>query len=298
MSARTAICPVDFSDHSRQALQYASALTAYVGGRLVVVHVVDPLLAAAQETYQWDPAGADAREELTRFVTPEIEAQGLSPANVELVLAQGHAASEILALAAKHRAELVVMGTHGLSGFRRMFFGSTTGRVLRQAHLPVLVVPLGQEGVRVEGPRRLTGALIAPVDFSAASLGAAGISARLARTFSLPLVLLHVVSPLRVSPRYQAEAAAHDAGRMEKARESLQQVAADIGATDTETLVTAGDPAEEIARVAGERHAGMIVMGLQGEGLPLVGRAPGSVASRVLSLSPVPVLAVPSTERA
>jgi nucleotide-binding universal stress UspA family protein len=294
MNTRTAICPVDFSDHSRQALRYASALAAYVDGRLIVAHVVDPLLAAAQQTYQWDPVGEEARAELARFALPEVEAEGLSPTAVELVLKQGHVAAEILALAKKHGADLIVLGTHGLSGFRRMFFGSTTGRVLRHAEIPVLAVPL-HETSAPSGPRRLAGPFVVPVDFSDASVRAAGMGAQLARALGQPLVLLHVVPPIRVGPRWQAEAAAYDAGRVEKARTELQHVRAGLEAGDVEIVVAQGDPAEEIARLAAERHAGVIAMGLQGEGLPLVGRAPGSVATRVLALAQVPVLAVPAS---
>jgi nucleotide-binding universal stress UspA family protein len=295
VSTRTAICPVDFSDHSRQALRYASALAAYVDGRLVVAHVVDPLLAAAQRTYQWDPLGADTREELEGFVWPETDAEELPRSGVELVLRQGEAAAEIVGLAKARGAELIVMGTHGLSGFRRMFFGSTTARVLRATDIPVLAVPLGDEAAQARGPRRLVGALVAPVDFSDSSLRAADMAVRIAKALGQPLVLLHVVSPLRAAARWQPDASAHDEVRVEKARNELARIVVGLGATDVERLVSTGDPAEEIARVASERRAGVIVMGLQGHGLPLVGRAPGSVATRVLALAPVPVLCVPGT---
>jgi nucleotide-binding universal stress UspA family protein len=285
---------VDFSDHSRRALEYAAALSAYVGGRLIVAHIVDPLLAAAQRTYQWDPLGADTREELESFTRPAIEAAGLPRSSADLVLEQGHAAPEILRLARTHEADLIVMGTHGLSGFRRALYGSTTARVLRGADRPVLAVPLPDQGQSPPNLHWFAGGVVAALDFSDTSRRAAALGARLARSFSQPLILVHVVAPLLATGRWRAEAAAQDDVRATEARATLAKVAAEVDGSDAEQLVAIGDPAEELARVASERRASLIVMGLQGSGLPLVGRAPGSVAMHTLAHSPVPVLAVPA----
>ena len=136
------LCPVDFSSQSRAALRYAAAAAAGRGGRLTVLFVDDPLLAAAAAAAH-DPRlqARTAIAELGRFVAPTIRAAGLPAARVRLLVAVGDPAGEIVKTARRARADLIVMGTHGLSGFQKLMLGSVTGRVLKTAPLPVLAVP-------------------------------------------------------------------------------------------------------------------------------------------------------------
>jgi nucleotide-binding universal stress UspA family protein len=284
---------VDFSDHSRRALKYAAALQAHFGGRLVIIHVVDPLLAAAQRTYQTDPLGADVHEELRAFVASAgIDAAPGSP-SVELVLTMGDAAAEILKLASERRADAIVMGTHGLSGLRRVFFGSTTANVLKHANVPVIAVPLAEDAPSRADLLRQHTVVLSPVDFHESANLAARLGGELAQSLKLRLILLHVVPPLRASGSRQQAADEYNRDRVRQAQEQLQDLAASLGMSNIEVITALGDVAEEIARVAEERDAGFIVMGLHGESMPIVGHAPGSVAYRTLLQTSVPVVAVP-----
>ena len=94
--------------------------------------------------------------------------------------------------------ELIVMGSHGLSGARKLFFGSTTERVLRETPLPVLVTPPVDPGpVHIEGARALLHRIVVPVDLSPSSVHQTRIASGLAEALTLPLILVHVIEPVK-----------------------------------------------------------------------------------------------------
>jgi nucleotide-binding universal stress UspA family protein len=137
----TLVCPVDFSDHSSVALAQAGTLARLLRARLIVVTVVERLLANAAATYDGDWVRDEALPELRAFVEKTLVSgeEGATPP--EMMVLVGDAASEIVALAGRERAYLIVIGTHGLSGYRKILLGSTTEKVLRHTTVPVLVMP-------------------------------------------------------------------------------------------------------------------------------------------------------------
>ena len=115
----TIVCPVDFSDHSKLALERAAAWARHFRARLIVVTVVEPLLVnAAAVTYDMDLVREDLLPELRAFVEKTSVAgdAGLPPPEVMVLV--GETASEIVALAQREHTQLIVIATHGLSGYR------------------------------------------------------------------------------------------------------------------------------------------------------------------------------------
>ena len=208
----------------------------------------------------------------------------------------GDAAELILDAADRERADVIVMGTQGLGGLRKLLLGSTTERVLRRTHGPVLAVPLVDAHTFIiddSGPRFNMTSMLLATDFSDASDDAALWAADLAREMSVPLVLAHVVTPADVPPQWQSYIFDADTERAALARERLAELAAHLPATPgCDTVVAVGRPADAIASIAKERGAGLIVVGLGGDHAVLAQR-PGSIAYRVLCLAQVPVLVVP-----
>lgn len=140
---RTILCPVDFSDASRVALQYAGTIAERVRGRLIVLFVNDPLLvAAAAAAYDERGLGAATMKELGRFVDRAF--RGRRAPSLVCRVALGNPAREILKAAKRLRCDTIVMGTSGAGAAGRLIFGSTTDRVLRGTTLPVLAVPPGR----------------------------------------------------------------------------------------------------------------------------------------------------------
>lgn len=143
-SRPTILCPVDFSDASRGALRYAGAIADHFGASVVALTVEDPLFteAVALDTgHRADPEAT--RRELSRFVARALDGTRLEAAGVTCDVGFGKPAAVILHTARVRHCELIVMSTHGLTGMRKMFFGSTTERVLRETAVPVLTTPSG-----------------------------------------------------------------------------------------------------------------------------------------------------------
>ena len=137
MAYRSILCPVDLSATSRGALRAARELADSFDAKLSVLFVDDPLLSRAALRFDEDEIARKTRAELTRFVQRVIGER--SKCSYEIVT--GKPAEEILKAARRLDADLIVMGTQGNRGPRRLFFGSTADAVLRRSTLPVLVVP-------------------------------------------------------------------------------------------------------------------------------------------------------------
>lgn len=293
------LCPVDFSDHARRALRYAAALAGLGDSRLAVVAVADPLLVEASAARGVALQGEAAREELAAFVAEATASAGRPAEPPRMLLKVGRPEEEIGRAAAEERADLIVMGTHGLGGYRKMFFGSTTEKVLRTASIPVLAVTASNRDSAPATDDRPFGnleRLLVPVDLGGVAEGQATLASALAVEFDVPLLLLHVVAGVQATSRWQPTLEAQDRIRVARARQALEKLASDLPLeARVELEVATGKPADEISALAAERRAGLIVMGLKSPGRKSDPR-PGSIAYRVLCLAQVPVLAVPPRE--
>jgi nucleotide-binding universal stress UspA family protein len=131
------LCPVDLSATSRGAVRTARTIADRFDARLSILFVEDPLIARAARKFDEDELARRTRAELARFVERAI---GDRPrCSYEVV--NGDPADEILKAVKRVPADLVVMGTQGQRGPKRLFFGSTAEAVLRRSSVPVLAVP-------------------------------------------------------------------------------------------------------------------------------------------------------------
>jgi nucleotide-binding universal stress UspA family protein len=137
------LVPVDFSEHSRQALVYAKTLADFYGAHLQLVHVVEdakyPAFYMAERFSYFDVAPAvatTAHKELIKFFQeapgPEVIA--------EMHVLEGRAAPDLVKFAEQHASDLIVIATHGLTGLEHVVLGSVTEKVVRRAPCPVLTV--------------------------------------------------------------------------------------------------------------------------------------------------------------
>jgi len=129
------LVPVDFSDCSKKALQYAIPFAKQFGAELILVHVVEPYpLVPEMAPYDFENLH-DGREEL-RSVQTTVSQQVRSSAS----LRTGTPHLEITEAARELDADLIIISTHGRKGLTRRVFGSTTEKVVRFAPCPVLIV--------------------------------------------------------------------------------------------------------------------------------------------------------------
>jgi nucleotide-binding universal stress UspA family protein len=295
MSATLSIlCPVDFSDASAGALRYAAAIAEHFGARVIVLTVEDPLLTTALDVgtgVYWTPELS--KEQIEQFAVDTLGQTRVTLARCEYEAAVGKPPVEILRVARARGCDAIVMSSHGLTGARKLFFGSTTERVLRETTVPVLVTPADDRGpLRLEDAAQKIRCVAVPVDLSPSSAYQTDVARRIAEALGRPLLLIHVIEPVRSRLLSRVNVAALNADRRAVAEDALKQLTADIPERSRpEALIAYGDPAEEAAKVVRDRRAGLVVMGLHGS--PVLGPRMGSVTYRILCLSPVLVLALP-----
>ncbi len=135
--SKTILFATDFSHLSQAALEYATKMARQDRAKLLIVHVLEPLMA-----------GVGAEIFLPVVESPTIQAREILRAVVphdasvacEHRLLEGDPATEIVRLARDRDCSMIVLGTHGRRGLTRLLTGSVAEAVLRQAHCPVLAV--------------------------------------------------------------------------------------------------------------------------------------------------------------
>ncbi len=139
------LLPTDFSQCAESALPYAASLARQMKARLVCLHVVETIVppvgyAAVAEPLPVVDIGGRLEESATREL-PKLGARAeCAGLDVEEVVVHGDAAGEIVRVARERDIDLIVISSHGRTGWGRMLFGSTAESVVRHAHCPVLVV--------------------------------------------------------------------------------------------------------------------------------------------------------------
>lgn len=288
------LCPIDFSDFSLDALRHGLALARWYSAQVTVFHVyhvshpmpVDAFPTSVPVFVEVDPN--KIADEVRRFCAPLVDPSGQ---NVEVVVRPGDAAREIRNETEHVQWDLLILGTHGRSGFERLFLGSVTEKTLRSTRVPVLTIP---PLVREPGPP-LYKTILCPLEFSPASIRALEYALSLAKEADARLILLHALENLL------GDAGAQTLGHL-TVSEYYHQLAVDavtrlkavvpdearVWAHPDERVVK-GRAYEEILRVVAEEHVDLVVMGVQGKSI--VSRLIfGSTTHRVIREAGCPVL--------
>jgi nucleotide-binding universal stress UspA family protein len=292
------LCGVDFSRESLRVLRAAMAIAQQERARLIVLHVLDPLLVqAARIKFEEGLLETAADEDLRALIADAARESNVRQAAVDRRIRVGTPDAEILAEAAEKDADLLVIGTHGFSGVQRMFFGSTATRVLAQTSTPVLALPpeASEPGdVRAAGPLLPLTRLLVAVDFTESCMKAVREAATLAQRWQLALTLLHAVPAGPRLDRWKEFLEADHDRRIAHARYRLQLLAQELSHERLAVRVVAagGSPEDVIARVAAEERGTLVVMGLGERGM--LTPSPGSTAYRLLSKTSTPVLILPA----
>lgn len=294
------LCPVDFSPFSARALAHAAALARWYNARLTALHVWTDLVGFdVIPSLREHAAGLGAPSEDMRQ-TLEQELRRFSERNagvfpVTTVLSDApNVEKEVVSQIAASHADLLVIGSHGRSGFERMLLGSVAEKLVRRAPCPVMVVPAHDD--TPPGEVRFK-RIVCPVDFSASSCHALEFALSLveeadghlslATVLEIPPELQEVPTRDGIDvPRVRAEAAAKALARLRALIPPEAHAYCSI-----ETDVLDGKAYREILRLAGDRGVDLIVMGVSGHGA-LDRWVFGSNTASVIRGSRCPVLIV------
>ncbi len=269
------LCPVDSSDFSFRALRYGSELAAWYRAELVALSV-RPSFMPSTPLERWpalDPEAVQRRDaSLRTFVRDAV-----GESNPRIIMVEGDVVEQIVSVASEIPADMIVMGTHGLRGFERLLLGSVTERVLRKAPCPVLTVPRQTTEAATHTVAFKT--IVCAVDFSPASRRAVHYALSLAQESAGRLLLVHALDGRRTFAQ--------------RAQSELEALIPPSARLWCEPEVVVGDDRAyvEVLRVAAERQADLIVLGVHGrDAIDL--RLFGSTAQHVTRSARCPVLTV------
>jgi len=295
------VFPTDFSSYAENALQYAVALAKQYDGTVHCCHVVDRSAVeggGAASLYGMQAADGGYVESVEKHAQEEVDkvaavvhAKGAGADACTLV---GEPAADVVKYAADLRADLLVMASHGPSGFDRFLFGSTCAKVLRHSTVPVLTVK--HEEHQFVDPNDETVTLkkvVCPIDLTGFSSQVLPFAVEICRQFNATLVLVHVVDQWLDYTDFVTESQLEiQQRRTEHAEEQLKKMADEMQPLTVETRVLTGVPHRELTSLAQHEDADLIVLTTHGR-TGFVHAVLGSVAEKVLRAATCPVLTVP-----
>jgi nucleotide-binding universal stress UspA family protein len=304
------LLPVDFSEYSKPALERGAALAKRLGAELHVLHVwefPEPLASvgsAAMERFDSKSFAAAVQAYVQERLDALIEqASALGITIARKLSLPGHPSQVIVDIARDDAYDLIVLGTHGRTGFKRTVLGSVAEKVVRHASCPVLTI----RGSAPKG-RTLPTRILVPVDYSAASSAALEYATALAKALPAEVEVVHVWDrPSYVSrdvvvhgPRDERkslselvrEGAERDMGEF---LETFHGSADRNEAERSPHRLLAGEPVSTLLAELEREDHDLVVVGTRGR-TGLIHLVLGSVAERLVRLSPVAVITVPGKE--
>jgi nucleotide-binding universal stress UspA family protein len=141
------LVPTDFSDLSKVAMRYAIDMAKKMNGKVTLLHVID----TAQHASSMRLRLSSLIDELVKMAEEDFEAvlneanklnRGGKPIKYSIELGSTFV-DAVAKFAKKHKANLIIMGTHGASGLKRVVMGSNTASLLEASNVPVLAIPSG-----------------------------------------------------------------------------------------------------------------------------------------------------------
>jgi nucleotide-binding universal stress UspA family protein len=290
----------DFSEVSRNSLPYAAAIASRFGSKIYLVHVVPPEarmpIPIEPMPAELDRARLNAGAEMKAF----LHGDWLGDIPHEVLLEEGPVWDVLSELIQRNEIDLLVLGTHGRGGLKKVILGSVAEELFRLASCPVLTI-----GPAVAGERECAKAfrqILFATDFGPASLNALPYAISLAKESKARLILLHVVMPvpvLDVGPYWYAGTDLVEQQKKNRARylarlKELIPPEVDLP-FDPEFLVDFDFAPEAILKIAADLQADLIVMGVnQSAWARASAHLPWATAHEVVCHAKCPVLTVRS----
>ena len=276
------LCPTDFSEPATLALRYGKKMVDGFGAKLIVLYAnpftppphftsgqIDELVKSIEQS-----KGA-AKGSLIQYVHEHIG----ESIEFEALVVENQTVPAIRQLAEEKKVDMIVMGTHGRSGFNRLMLGSVTEKILHETDLPVLTV---REKKNVKKPPdHLVRQVLCPINYTEVARKALEHAVSISKTFEAELLVLHVIE-------FQSN----------DVREGLEHgrlcawISDDVRSRcSLKEIVRQGDAAEKIVEVAQDEASDLIVLGAQHKRFSDT-TVIGTTTVRVTRHAPCPVLTV------
>src|SRR5579863_1522574 len=280
------LVPVDFSERSVAAVEYARYLACHFHAKLILLHVV-PSISYESSGFEFGgivmaeafiDRAAEARKELAPFLADELA--GL---NTEKIVMEGDPARTIVEYAHNEQVGLIVMPTHGYGPFRRFLLGSVTAKVLHDADCPVLTGVHLEQGPALEAvaPR----SIVCAVDLGSQSAKVFDWANQFADEFHAAVTVVHA-SPLREGHFDEAFDPAWRISLEQRIRERVDDLLEQARAT-AQVSIEDGNPADVVRAAAQRFEADLVVIG-RSEAGGMFGRLRTN-AYAIIRQSPCPV---------
>ncbi|MEW6671112.1 MAG: universal stress protein [Thermodesulfobacteriota bacterium] len=137
-------CPTDFSEPSQEALKVACEVATHFSAELILVHVVTPIpvIPIHDDPTSFNlPLYEKEMEQSALKALRKMQQEKVSPSiRSRTVVIQGDPSSQIVGLADSENMDMIIIATHGFTGWRKFMFGSVTEKVIRYANCPVLSI--------------------------------------------------------------------------------------------------------------------------------------------------------------
>jgi nucleotide-binding universal stress UspA family protein len=270
------IVGIDFSPNSINALKHAIAISLKSGGALHLVWVKSPGTAKALDLDIKDNISHIAQAKLNELLK---DCKAEAPKNeAHSIILEGKPANEMIKYASNLPDSMIVMGTHGISGFEEMFVGSNAFKVVSMSPIPVMVL---REGIQIN--RDLTQILV-PIDTSFETLQKMKYAIKFAKAFSAKILLLGLLSEQPETKHIVSVQLGHAMRMLEQANIRHDWTSLEIKGNITKAVV-------DFARDADVNL--MIIM--REEEQEFSDFWLGTTTRQILNTTPMPLLIIPNT---
>jgi len=299
---RKILLPTDFSPCANAALHQAVTIAERFQGSVTMLHVVtvhESDIVKIESVFSEDSKSYDhimtSAEEMLHTKEGMIE----TPVLIEKVLRRGISpTNEIISYAGEHKPDLIVMGTHGRTGIRRLIMGSVAEKIIRLSECPIMTVRCGSDGK--ESPYPNYRSILLPIDFGDTSVNALWKAAEIARSYGAILTLLHVAEPIDLSGYVKdGDASVEDFldDQLDSAEKALHEFTsnAPLEGIEVYTRVVQGRPGRKIIEYADEEGIDLII-------IPSLGKSGlerllmGSTVNKVVHRANCPVMVLKKEE--
>lgn len=268
----------DFSHASMKAFPYVAALAKKCVASVFACHIITPasLLAAAPQAAPY--LYAAERDASEKDLADVLRSPLLNGIKTKSLLSSGILGDALLDEIKNNQIDLVVAGTHGRTGLRRLLLGSAVEEICRVATCPLMTV-----GPDLPPAPEKYSRILVPTDLSEESMSALPFVARLAADHGASVTVLHIL-PEETAANPDAKMLSEPVGKS-----MIHMFEPQLGSVKAEFVIESGETVDTILKVAREKNIDLIAMGIRNSFLPGF-HLRTSVAYRVMAASHCPVV--------